>query len=60
MINIKRFNLRIIKIDKKCQKNIGIYNTDDYGNNDSVKPLYIIISKADRYIKENKYAVLSK
>ena len=40
MINIKDFNLSLIKIEKKLYKNIGIYNigyitikrTDDYEN----------------------------
>ena len=61
MINIKDFDSRLIKIDQKSQKNIGIYNIgyitirkiDDYENINSVNPLYLIIGKADGYIEES-------
>ena len=60
MINIKDFDLSLIKIDKKSYKNISIYyigyiaikKFDDYENVNIVNPLYLIIGKADRYIKE--------
>ena len=60
MINIKDFDARLLKIDKKSYKNIGIYNvvyitkkqTDDYENIYSVSPLYLIIANASGYIKE--------
>ena len=50
-----------MKNDKKSYKNISIYNVgyitiekiDDYENIISVNPLYLIIGKADGYIKEN-------
>ena len=60
MINIKDFDARLLKIDKKSYKNIGIYNIghitkkqiDDYENIYSVNPLYLIIANASSYIKE--------
>ena len=60
MINIKDFDARLLKIDEKSYKNIGIYNvvyitkkqTDDYENIYSVSPLYLIIANASGYIKE--------
>ena len=60
MINIKDFDARLLKIDKKSYKNIGIYNvvyitkkqTDDYENIYRVSPLYLIIANASGYIKE--------
>ena len=61
MINIKDFDLSLIKIGKKFYKNIGIYNIgyitikkfDDYESINSVNSLYLVIGKADEYIKEN-------
>ena len=61
MINIKDFNLSLIKIEKKSYKNIGIYNigyitikrTDDYENIDSVNPLYLMIGKVIGHIEKN-------
>ena len=66
MINIKDFDPRLIKIDKKSYKNIGIYHIgyitiksiSDCGNINSVNPLYLMISEVDGYIEEknrNKY-----
>ena len=60
MINIKDFDARLLKTDKKSYKNIGIYNIghitkkqiDDYENIYSVNPLYLIIANASGYIKE--------
>ena len=68
MINIKDFDLSLLKIDKKSYKNIGIYNiwyiiiekTDDYENIRSVNPLYLMISEVIGHIEEkngNKYLV---
>ena len=73
IINIKNFDARLLNIDKKSYKNIGIYNigyitikkVDDCENIDSVNPLYLLISHANRYIKRssaeekgiNKYLV---
>ena len=68
MINIKDFDAKSLKIDKKSYKNIGIYNIgyiakkkiDDYENIYSVNSLYIIIANASGYIEEkngNKYSI---
>ena len=59
MINIKKFDSNLLKIDKKSYKDIGIYNIgyitikkiDDYENIYSVNPLYSIISHASGYIE---------
>ena len=61
MINIKDFNLSLIKIEKKSYKNIGIYNigyitikrTDDYENIHNVNPLYLMIGKVIGHIEKN-------
>ena len=65
MINIENFNPELRKIDKKSNKNIGIYYVGHitikdciYVNVDSVNPLYIIIDEVDGSIEEinrNKY-----
>ena len=68
MVNIKDFHWSLLKLDKKLNKNIGIYNIlcittekiDDYENVYSVNPLYLIIGKAIGHIEENngdKYLV---
>ena len=68
MINIRKFDSNLLKIDKKSYKDIGIYNIgyitikkiDDYENIYSVNPLYLIIDHASGYIEEkgvNKYLV---
>ena len=68
MINIKKFDSNLLKIDKKSYKDIGIYNTgyitikkiDDYENIYSVNPLYLIIAHVTGYIEEkgvNKYLI---
>ena len=68
MIDIKKFDSNLLKIDKKSYKDIGIYNIgyitvkkiDDYENIDSINPLYLIITHASGYIEEkrvNKYLV---
>ena len=67
-IDIKIFDARLFKIDKKSYKNIGIYNIgyititriDDCENIQSVNPLYLIIAHANGYIEEkgvNKYFI---
>ena len=68
IINIKKFDSNLLKIDKKSHKDIGIYNIgyitskriDDYENIYSVNLLYLIINRASGYIEEkemNKYLV---
>ena len=68
MINIKKFDSNLLKIDKKSYKDIGIYNIgyitkkkiDDCKNINSVNPLYLNITHANGYIEEkgvNKYLV---
>ena len=68
MINIKKFDSNLLKINKKSCKDIGIYNIgyitiqkiDDYENVCSINPLYLIIDHASGYIEEkeiNKYLV---
>ena len=60
MINIKDFDTRLLKIDKKSYKNISIYNIgyitkkkiDDYQNIYSVNTLYLIVANASGYIEE--------
>ena len=61
VINIKNFDLSLIKIDKKSYKNVDIYNIgyiamksiSDYENINSVNPLYLIIGEVNGYIEEN-------
>ena len=68
IIDIKNFDARLLKIDKKSYKNIDIYyigyitikKIDDYESIYSVNPLYLIITHASGYIEEkgvNKYLV---
>ena len=69
MINIKDFDSNLLKIDKKSYTNIDIYYIGyitkkhfDRLYNHSVKPFYLVIDKADGYIKEsngNKYLTFS-
>ena len=70
MINIKKFDSNLLKIDKKSCKDIGIYSIgyitikkiDDYQNIYSVNPLFLTIAHASEYIEEkgaNKYLVFS-
>ena len=61
IINIEKFNSRLLKIDKKSLKDINmdyiryitITNFGDYENIYSVNPLYLIIDKVDGHIEEN-------
>ena len=66
IINLKNVESKLLKIDKKSYKNIGIYNIgyitikkiDDCENIYSVNPLYLFINHANGYIEEkglNKY-----
>ena len=68
MINIKKFDSNLLKIDKKSYKDIGIYNIgyitikkiDDCKNIHSVNPLYLFVNHASGYIEEkgvNKYLI---
>ena len=70
MINLKKFEPNLLKIDGKLYKNIGIYNIgyitikkiNDYENTYGVNPLYLIIAHASGYIEEkgvNKYLVFN-
>ena len=67
-IDLKNLDARLLKIDKKSFKDIGIYNIgyitikkiDDCENINSMNPLYLLIDHASGYIKEkgvNKYLV---
>ena len=69
MINIKNFNLNLIKIDNKSHKDIDIYyngyitikNFSDCENIYSVNPLYLIIHSVTGHFKEKygeKYLIL--
>ena len=68
VIDIKNFDARLLKIDKKSYKDIGICNIGyitikkiyDYENIYSVNRLYFIIAHASGYIEEkdvNKYLI---
>ena len=69
IIDLKNFDARLLKIDKKSYKNIGIYNIgyitikqiDDCKNIYSVNPLYLRIDHANGYIEQkgvNRYLIL--
>ena len=68
IIDLENFDARLLEIDKKSYKGIGIYNIgyitkkkiDDCKNINSVNPLYLNITHANGYIEEkdvNKYSV---
>ena len=68
MIHIKNFDAKLLKIDKKSYKDIGIYSTgditikkiDDCENIYNVNQLYLLINHANEYIEEkgvNKYLI---
>ena len=68
IIDLKKFDARLLKIDKKSHKNIGIYNIgyitikkiDDCENIYSVNPLHLIIAYGNGYIEGkgvNKYLI---
>ena len=63
MINIKDFDPKLLKLDKKSYKNTDIYyighitKKDEYKIN-SVNPLYLLVHRIDGFIEEkrgNKY-----
>ena len=59
-MRVKNFDSKLFKIDKKCYKNIGIYNIgyitikkiDDCENINCVNPLYLNNAHANGYIEE--------
>ena len=68
IIDLKDFDAKLLKIDKKSYKNINIYHIgyitikkiDDYESIYSVNPLYLRIDYASGYIEEknrNKYLI---
>ena len=68
IINLKRLDVRLLKIDKKTCKHIGIYNIgyvtikkiDDCEKIYSVNLFYLLIDHASRYVEGkgmNKYLV---
>ena len=70
LINIKKFDSDLLKIDKRSYKGIGIYNIgnitskkiDDYENICSVNPLCLTIYHTSGYIEEksvNKYLIFN-
>ena len=60
IIDLKDFDARLLKIDKKSYKNIGIYNIgyitlrkiDDCESIYSVNPLYLRVDHVNGYIEE--------
>ena len=69
IIDLKYFEQKLLKIDKKSYKNIDIYyigyitikKTDDCESIYSVNPLYLRINQANGYIEDkngNKYLIL--
>ena len=59
MINIKNFDLNLLKLDKKSSKNIAIYNIGYITKQDeckinSVNPLYLIVGEIDGFIEEKE------
>ena len=68
IIDLENFDAKLLKIDKKSYKDIGIYNIGyvtkkkigDCMNINSVNPLYLGMTHSNGYIKEkdvNKYLV---
>ena len=68
IIDLKNFDARLLKIDKKSFKGIDIYyigyitikKIDDCENIYSVNPLYLLVNHANGYIEEkgvNKYLI---
>ena len=65
MVDIKKFDSNLLKIDKKSYKDIGIYNIgyitikkiDDYENIYSINPLYLIIDHASGCIEKKKRSI---
>ena len=70
IIDLKNFDARLLKIDKKSYKGIGIYNIgyitikklDDCESIYSVNPLYLRVDHVNGYIEEkevNEYLVFN-
>ena len=68
VINLKDFDARLLKVDKKLYKNIDVYyigyitikKNDDYESIYSVNPSYLRIDHASGYTEEkngNKYLI---
>ena len=68
MVDIKKFESNLLKIDKKSYKDIGIYKigyitikkNDDRGTIYSVNPLHLLVNHENGYIEEkgvNKYLI---
>ena len=63
MVNIEVFDSNLLKIEKKSNKNIDIYNTGPitikktgiYENIYSVNPLHLIIGEGDGFVEEKKW-----
>ena len=59
LINIKNFDPKLLKLDKKSSMDINIYSIgyvskkDEY-NIDSVNPLYLLIGEIDGFIEEKE------
>ena len=58
-INIKDFDPKLLKLDKKSIKNIGVYyigyitRKDEYKIN-SVNPLYLFVDETDGFVEERE------
>ena len=57
LINIKDFDPRLLKLDKKTSMNLGIYyigyvTKKPESNVNSVNPLYLMINRIDGFIEE--------
>ena len=70
MINLKKFEPNLLKIDRKSYKNISIYNIwyitikkiDDYENIYSVNLFHLLVNCTSEYIEEkneNKYFIFN-
>ena len=70
MINLKKFEPNLLKIDRKSYKNISIYNIwyitikkiDDYENIYSVNLLHLLVNRTSEYNEEkneNKYFIFN-
>ena len=65
IINLKNCEPKLLKIDRKSYKNVGIYNIgyikikkiDDCENIYSVNPLYLLVNGASRYNEEKKMKI---
>ena len=67
LINIKDFDAKLLKLDKKTSMNLGIYYVDYVTKKpewrvNSVNPLYLMIKRIDGFIEEkdgDKYLNIS-